>query len=63
MNMILCDKNCKHQREGYCGLNKITQLTSNIDAKCGYFENPGNGKNTKKDTENAYPMYPLSGNL
>lgn len=38
MNMIICDQNCRHQNEGYCGLNHIAQITNDINAKCGYFE-------------------------
>lgn len=37
MNMIVCDKDCTHQTDGYCCLNKITSLTAS-DLKCGYYE-------------------------
>ena len=35
MNMIICDKDCMHQKEGYCRLENmaITALASD----CGYY--------------------------
>lgn len=42
MNLIVCDENCRHQKEGYCTLNQITRLTGDTRAKCGYFEDIGN---------------------
>lgn len=40
MNLICCDQNCRHQKEGYCTLNQITQLTSSPQGGCGYFRRP-----------------------
>lgn len=40
MSLIVCDQNCRHQRDGYCSLDVIKQLTNQTDARCGYFETP-----------------------
>lgn len=40
MSLIVCDQRCRHQQEGYCALNQVTQLTGLPGAKCGYFEEP-----------------------
>lgn len=53
MNVITCNEKCRHQNQGYCGLNHITQLTGKADAegdKCGYFEPFG-------DTQAKYRSY------
>ena len=38
MNMIVCSENCTHQKEGYCTLPHITQLSGVLHAACGYFQ-------------------------
>ncbi|MCL2056620.1 MAG: hypothetical protein FWH02_05300 [Oscillospiraceae bacterium] len=45
MNMIICDKQCRHQQDGYCALNRVTSLSQSLHEKCGYFEAgvPGSG--------------------
>jgi hypothetical protein len=50
MNMIVCDKNCRHQQEGYCGLNQITSLKATTNTKCGYYEARSAGKSAKTVT-------------
>ena len=41
MNLIPCDQGCQHQKEGYCTLDNISQLTNyEPDAHCGYFTAP-----------------------
>lgn len=37
MNLICCDQKCLYQKEGYCTLNEITQLTKSPQGGCGYF--------------------------
>ena len=37
MNLIVCNKKCKHQADGYCCLNKITSITDNTESGCCYF--------------------------
>lgn len=36
MNLIVCDKNCMHQQEGYCTLDRPVSLT-NSQSDCAYF--------------------------
>lgn len=36
MSMILCNKKCRHQCDGYCELDEISCVTDMI-APCGYF--------------------------
>jgi len=38
INMILCSQSCKHQKDGCCALEQITQLTNVKEVKCGYYE-------------------------
>lgn len=38
MVMIECSNKCLHEKDGYCSLNHITNLTGNINSSCGYFE-------------------------
>ena len=37
MNMIVCDKGCRHQKDGYCSLQEITNLTGQAEP-CGYYD-------------------------
>jgi hypothetical protein len=37
LNMILCDKQCRHQKEGYCLLEDISSLTGILGEPCGYY--------------------------
>lgn len=37
MNLICCDQNCLHQKDGYCALNHITQLSGSNQGGCGYY--------------------------
>lgn len=37
MNLIPCDADCKHQNEGYCCLDKASQVT-NTQGGCAYYE-------------------------
>jgi len=41
MNIITCDEECRHNKDGYCSLNHISRLTNTSalsGAKCGYFK-------------------------
>ena len=51
MNLIVCAQDCMHQSEGYCALNQITSLSTNNEAKCGYYE---------KSTDNKNALSPLA---
>ncbi|WP_156136393.1 hypothetical protein [Candidatus Soleaferrea massiliensis] len=37
MNLILCDKNCTHQKDGYCSLDTMTPLTASKADGCYYY--------------------------
>ena len=37
IHLIPCDKDCYHQRQGYCALDEITYITSCKENGCGYF--------------------------
>ena len=41
MNLIMCDKKCKHQVEGYCGLDLPLKVTSDLTNGCCYFQQLG----------------------
>lgn len=58
MNMIVCDKACKHQQDGYCCLNQITSLTGDTTAKCGYFENASPTVPYSQGSVSALPKQP-----
>ena len=45
MNLIPCDADYKHQSEGYCCLDKASQVT-NAEGGCAYYE----GNKRKKDS-------------
>lgn len=51
MNIVLCDKNCKHQKDGYCNCNiNYSQIITNLNQnECHYFlsKNNKNNKITK----------------
>ena len=38
MNIIMCDKKCKHQVDGYCGLDLPLKVTSDLSNGCCYFQ-------------------------
>lgn len=53
MNFILCNEKCKHQKEGYCGLEgsaKITNAVTSSRSGCCYYEGIQNAKSP--DTKN-----------
>jgi hypothetical protein len=37
MNMIICDKDCRHQCQGWCTLEGAGVLTAFALPECGYF--------------------------
>lgn len=37
MNLIRCDLDCKHQRDGYCGLDSVSNIKCPA-GKCAYCE-------------------------
>lgn len=45
MNLIACDKNCKHQRDGYCALSGIGAIASTAESDCCYYDK----QNTQTD--------------
>ena len=47
MNIILCDKNCRHQKDGYCNcnINYSQVITDSNQNECPYFFNKNNKKN------------------
>ncbi|MCL1867038.1 MAG: hypothetical protein FWF82_06480 [Oscillospiraceae bacterium] len=50
MNMIICNEKCRHQKEGYCGLNGTAQITNALASPCCYYEESdkkGGGVNDK----------------
>jgi len=49
MNMIMCDKYCHHQKDGYCLLDKPASLTG-LQAPCGYY--------TPRCLESSSPQMP-----
>lgn len=37
MNIILCDENCVHQKEGYCNLTYLQYVANSSRNSCPYF--------------------------
>ncbi len=50
MNIILCDENCIHQKEGYCNLTYLQYVANSSKNSCPYFckyeKNKSNQKNS-----------------
>lgn len=44
MNMIICNEKCRHQKDGYCALTGMAQITNALSSPCCYYE-----ANTKKE--------------
>ncbi|MCL2071659.1 MAG: hypothetical protein FWH07_05430 [Oscillospiraceae bacterium] len=38
MNMIICNEKCRHQKEGYCALTGMAQITNALASPCCYYE-------------------------
>jgi hypothetical protein len=38
MNMIICNEKCRHQKDGYCALTGMAQITNALASPCCYFE-------------------------
>ncbi len=38
MNLIVCSKGCKYQRDGYCCLEGAAVITNAAASPCCYFE-------------------------
>lgn len=38
MNIITCGEDCRHQKDGYCGLDDLTHADASVSSKCKYFE-------------------------
>lgn len=38
MNLICCNYDCKHQKEGYCYLNDTSKATHTGSSACIFFE-------------------------
>ena len=41
MNLVMCDKKCKHQDEGYCKVKECKR--NNVNETCPYFEEKKTG--------------------
>jgi len=52
MNMIICNEKCRHQKEGYCVLTGMAQITNALASPCCYFESNANANNQKKEGGN-----------
>ncbi|TCL44646.1 hypothetical protein EDD78_102272 [Harryflintia acetispora] len=37
MNLVPCSKHCRHQREGYCALEGISEPVSVQEKECSFF--------------------------
>ena len=44
MNMITCNKNCKHQKDGFCALEDLPPLNSIKVGGCSYFSKKESAK-------------------
>lgn len=57
MNLIECDAECMHQKEGYCCLEHTSKVT-NSEGGCAYYEKKPN----YRTLSNAAPASTLQGN-
>ncbi len=48
MNIILCDENCIHQKEGYCNLTCCQYVANSAENSCPYFCKDEKNKNNHK---------------
>lgn len=39
MNIVLCAKNCKYQKDGYCNINLPSSVINSNKSECLYFKN------------------------
>ncbi|MGN0679312.1 MAG: hypothetical protein ACI4JS_06600 [Oscillospiraceae bacterium] len=37
MNIVMCTEDCRHQKDGYCMLEDLTQPCDNPAAPCKYY--------------------------
>lgn len=45
MNIVLCDKNCQYQKDGYCNINRSYYVSNLSDNECPYFSNKNDSNN------------------
>ena len=45
MNIVLCDKNCQYQKDGYCNINRSYYVSNLSNNECPYFTNKNNLNN------------------
>ncbi len=38
MNLIVCDENCRWQKEGYCTLDDLTRISGGKESLCRHYE-------------------------
>lgn len=51
MNLITCNKDCIHQKDGYCKLNSISSITEFGKSECCYYSPNKDGKIYKNKDE------------
>ncbi|MCL2108454.1 MAG: hypothetical protein FWH20_03800 [Oscillospiraceae bacterium] len=51
MNLIICNESCRHQKEGYCGLEGSSQITNALASPCCYYESAGKSKEVKNKSK------------
>lgn len=47
MNLIVCNKDCTYQKDGYCCLEEPTHISSKVDGCC-YYTKEENKKEPEK---------------
>ena len=47
MNLVLCNRNCKHEKNGYCGMNSPSSVTNSAGNGCLYYTNKDSCKAEK----------------
>ncbi|MCL2036048.1 MAG: hypothetical protein FWG83_01505 [Oscillospiraceae bacterium] len=60
MNMIICNEKCRHQKDGYCGLNGVAQITNALASPCCYYEGNSKGKSKKNGGTGANAQTPFN---
>ena len=50
MNIVLCAKNCKYQKDGYCNINLPSSIINSNKNECLYFKNKNYTESTHQSS-------------
>ena len=53
MNMIVCGRNCRYQKDGYCCLEGRAVITNAVSSPCCYYDETDPKKNSGDGNEQS----------